>query len=189
MPLTKNDVNQLVDFLHFFKAREKVGVYYQNISIIGLVSFLITYFDLKNSLIPVNILIWIGGISSVLITLIFIKFYKRELGIVWSLFHNLTIGLIVVFLFIKSNDLLSRDELKTDNYYIQKLELKKEKARRGGSYLVPIITVKINGIDRRLKLSSYYLKDAQKTRRVRIDMKNGFWNYPIIKNIQLIENE
>jgi hypothetical protein len=101
----------------------------------------------------------------------------------------LTIGLIFVFLFVKSNDLLSTDDIKTDNYYIQKLELKNETARRRGSYLVPIITVKIKGIDRKLVLSSYYFKDAQKTRRVRIDMKDGFWNYPIIKNIQLIENE
>lgn len=189
MPFTKNDINQFVDFLHFFKAREKFGVYYQNISIIGLVSFLIIYFDLRNSLIPVNILIWVGSISSVVVTLIFIKFYKRELGIVWSLFHNLTIGLIFVFLFVKSNDLLSTDDIKTDNYYIQKLELKNEIARRRGSYLVPIITVKIKGIDRRLVLSSYYFKDAQKTRRIRIDIKDGFWNYPIIKNIQLIENK
>ncbi len=189
MPFTKKDINQLIDFAHIFKAREKFGIYYQNISIIGLVCFLIMYFDLRNLLIPLNILIWIGGVTSVLITLIFVKFYKRELGITWSLFHKLTIGLIVMFLFIKTNDLLSTDEIKTENYYIQHLELKHETARRRGSYLVPIITVKINGIDRKLRLSSYYFKDAQKTRHVRIDLKNGFWNYPIIKNIQLIDNE
>lgn len=189
MPFTKKDLNQLIDFALIFKAREKFGVYYQNISIIGLVCFLIMYYDFKNLLIPMNILIWIGGITSVLITFVFVKFYKRELGIIWSLIHNLTIGLIVIFLFIKSNDLLSTGEVKTDDYYIQNLELKHKTARRRGSYLVPIITVKINGIDRKLKLSSYYFKDAQKTRHVRIDLKNGFWNYPIIKNIQLIDNE
>lgn len=189
MPFTKNDINQLVDFAHIFKAREKFGVYYQNIAIIGLVCLLIMYLDLRNLLIPLNILMWIGGITSVLITLVFIKFYKRELGIIWSLVHNLTIGLIVIFLFIHSNDLLSTDKIRSDDYYIQKLELKHKTAKRRGSYLVPIITVKIDGIDRKLKLNSYYFKDAQKTRHVRIDLKNGFWNYPIIKNVQLIDNE
>lgn len=189
MPFTKKDINQLIDFAHIFKAREKFGIYYQNISIIGLVCLLIIYFDFKNSLIPINILIWIGCVTSVLITLIFIKFYKRELGIIWSLFHNLTIGFIVIFIFLKSNDLLSTDKIETNDYYIQKLELKHKTERNRGSYLVPIITVKIDGIDRKLKLSSYYFKDAQKTRQVRIDLKKGFWNYPIIKNTQLIDNE
>ena len=188
MPFTKNDINQLVDFAHIFKVREKFGIYYQNISIIGLACFLIMYFNLRNLLIPLNILIWIGGITSVLFTLIFVKSYTRELGIVWSLFHNLSFGLIVIFLFILSNDLLSTDKVKSNDYYIQKLELKYKTARRQGSYLVPIITVKIDGIDRKLKLDSYYFKDAQITRHVRIDLNNGFWNYPILKNIKLIDN-
>ncbi len=189
MPFTKKDINQLIDFAHLFRAREKFGIFYQNISIIGLACLLIMYIDFRNILIPFNTMIWVGCITSVLITLIFVKFYKRELGILWSLFHNLTIGLIAVFLFVHSNDLLSTEEIKSNDYYIQKLELKYKTAKREGSYLVPIITVKIDGVDRKLKLGSYYFKDVQKTRHVRIDLKNGFWNYPIIKNIQLIDNE
>ena len=150
---------------------------------------MLIYWDLRNLLIPIETLIVVGLISTIAVTVLFIRFYKRELGLIWSFFHNFTIGFIFVYLLIQTNDLLSTNDIVTKDYYIERLELQNKEARRGGSYLVPIITVKIDGIERKLKLSSYYFKDIQKTRHVLIGVKQGFWNYPIIKNIELIENE
>ena len=188
MPFTKNDIDQIVDFLRILKPREKYRIYYQNISIIGFVCLFLIYRDSINLQIPLMIMVSVGLISSIFITITFIRFYKRELGIIWSFFHNLTIGLIFVYLFIQTNDLFSTNEIVTKDYYIERLELQYKDARRGG-YLVPIITVKIDNVERKLTLSSYYLKDIQKTRHVLIGVKQGFWNYPIIKNIKIIENE
>lgn len=189
MLFTKTDITQIVDLVRIFKPREKYGIYYQNISIIGFICLFLIYWDSINLLIPLEILILVGLISSFLVTIIFIRFYRRELGVIWSFFHNLTIGFICVYLLIQTNDLLSANDIVTKDYYIERLELKNKETRRGGSYLVPIITVKIDGVERKLKLSSYYFKDIQKTRHVLIGVKQGFWNYPIIKNIELVENK
>lgn len=189
MPFTKSDINQVADFIKIFKPREKYGIYYQNIAIFGLFSLLLIYFDLRNLLIPIEALIFVGLVSSIAVTIVFIRYYKRELGLVWSFFHNLTIGFIVVYLFIQTNDIFSTNAVLTRNCYIERLELQYKTANRGGSYLLPIITVKINDIERKLKVSSYYFKDIQKTRHVLIGVKQGFWNYPIIKKIEMIENE
>lgn len=189
MPFTKKDKTQIVDFFKIFKPREKYGIYYQNISIVGLFSLLLIYWDLRNLLIPIETLIVVGLISTIAVTVLFIRFYKRELGLIWSFFHNITIGLIVVYLFIHSNDFLSLNTVETKDYYIERLELKYKTGNKGKSYLLPIITVKIDGIERKLKVSSYYFKDIQKTRHVLISVKQGFWKYPIIKNIELTDNE
>ena len=98
MPFTKTDINQIVDFVRIFKPREKYGIYYQNISIFGFFCFFLIYWDLRNLLIPLEILVLVGLISSLLVTIMFVRFYKRELGMIWSFFHNLTIGFICVYL-------------------------------------------------------------------------------------------
>jgi len=187
MPFTKKDINQITEVFKIFKPREKFGVYYQNISIIGLLCILLMIYESSNLLIPFKTLIIIGIISTISITLIFFRFYKRELGIIWSFFHNITIGFIIVFLFIKSNDYFSNKKVELQNYHIEKLELEYKQTDKN-SYLSPKIIVKLNDKEAELTMSSYYLKEIQNTKFVEIGVKEGFWNFPIIKSIKPIEN-
>jgi hypothetical protein len=189
MPFTLNDIKQIVDFFHLFKVREKFGVYYQNIAFIGVCSLFLSYLISRNLLIPIRTFVYIAIATSALVSTIFINFYRRELGIIWALFHNLTLGLISIYLFIQSNDLFSSHEIQTNTYTIEKLEIQNETLHHYGSYLAPFVTIKIENNDIRLQLSTSDLNNVQKTKRIKIGLKKGFWNYPIIKSIQLPDNE
>ncbi|NVN97568.1 hypothetical protein HXX01_05095 [Candidatus Nomurabacteria bacterium] len=189
MPFTLNDIKQIADFFHLFKVREKFGVYYQNIAFIGIFCLFLSYLSARNLLIPIRTLVYLALATSALFSTIFINFYRRELGILWAFFHNMTLGLISIYLFIQSNDLFSSHEAQTNTYIIEKLEIQNETLHHYGSYLAPYVTIKIENNDIRLRLSTSDLNDVQKTKRIKIGVKKGFWNYPIIKSIQLPDNE
>jgi hypothetical protein len=146
MPFSKTDIYQIFEFLRLFKPRQKNGVYYQNIAIVGLFCIFLASWDLNNLLIPIHTLILLGITSSVLVTLIFIKFYKRELGVFWAFLHNLTFGIICIYLLIQTNDFLSFKAIETKDYYIEKLELKHNNIGRS-NHLKPIIIVKIENVE------------------------------------------
>lgn len=192
MPFTKQDIAQLrflitklTDFVHIFKRRYSLGLHYQNIAIIGIVCLYYIFWSRNTILIPAVILISITLITALLVTFFFRRFYKK-LGLIWSFFHNLTIGFIVVFLFIKSNDFLSDAPVKTADYFIKKIELGTVSKGRMGKEFAPVITVSIEGTDRKLKLHPYYFKYAQEARYVKLSIKEGFWKYPVIKGYFLV---
>jgi len=189
MPFTINDLNQIVEFLCVLKTKKKNGFYYQSISIFGLFCLILVLLDYRFLLIPIEILALIGVSTSVLVTIIFWKFYKRELGVVWAFIHNLTMGMIIIYFFILTNDLLSMKSPKLDDYYVYKIELKQLFNRKSHqSLLAPYVTVKIEGIERRLRIDSDYYSSVKKHRQVSIEVKQGFWNYPIIKKIKPSSN-
>lgn len=186
MPFTKNDLVQLIDFANLFKIRRAAGLRYQNIVIIGIICLFAISYKSKNNFIPLKDQLIVCIATTLLFTTVFIKIYKRKLGVFWAYIHNLTLGFIMVYLFIITNDTFSNKKTDYKEYYIEKLVLKSKDEYRDRPYLEPIITVKIDGKERKIILDKYDLKDAQKTRYVRLGIKDGFWNYPILKDIQLI---
>ena len=129
-------------------------------------------------------------ISTIGTSIIFFKFYKTKLGLAWSIFHNLTIGLLVAFLFMKSNNFLSSKPIVTKEYYITNLSLEHgTSGKRSSSGLKPKITVEINGMSKNFTLHTSRSKSATHTRKVIIGIKKGFWNYNIVKSLKLANEE
>jgi hypothetical protein len=185
-----NSISKALDFLRLLKVRSVGNINYQNIAIIGFFSGWILYNRFERNWIPVNLIIGIVIISAVGTTFIFIKFYKTRLGLIWSIFHNLTIGLLVAFLFMKSNDFLSSEPTITEEYYITDLSLEHGTNGKGSSSgLKPKISVEINGMSRNFTLHPSRSKNATQTRKVIIGIKKGFWNYNIVKSLKLANEE
>ncbi|MDF4202168.1 hypothetical protein PXD56_04345 [Maribacter sp. SA7] len=185
-----NSIDKAVDFLRLLKVRNIGNINYQNIAIIGLFSGWIVYNSLERNWIPINLIIGIVLISAIGTSIIFFKFYKTKLGLVWSIFHNLTIGLLVVFLFVKSNNFLSSEPIVTKEYYITNLLLEHgTNGKRSSSGLKPKITVEINGMSKNFTLHTSRSKSATHTRKVIIGIKKGFWNYNIVKSLKLANEE
>ncbi|MEW7292827.1 hypothetical protein [Aquimarina sp. 2304DJ70-9] len=186
-----NFLFKTLDFFRLFKVRSLGNVNYQNILIVGLLVGWILYQGLERNWIPIELLLTIVVITSIISTLVFKKFYKIKLGLKWSLFHNLGIGLIVAFVFMESNDFLSSEPVITKEYYISDLSLvhgTKQNGRRRSSVLNPRISIEFDGIIKKNTLHHSRSKNAIHTRKAIVGIKRGFWNYNVVKTLRL-ENE
>ncbi len=187
-----NFLFKALDFLNLFKVRSLGNVNYQNILIVGLLAGWIVYGRLERNWIPVELLLAITIITSIVITIIFKKFYKVKLGLKWSLFHNLGIGLIVTFFFMGSNDFLSSEPTITKEYHVSDFSLvhgTKQNGRRRSGVLNPKISIDFDGVKRSFTLHTSRSKKAIHTRTAIVGIKKGFWSYDVVKTIKLANEE
>ena len=142
------------------------------------------YMALERNWVPIDLLIGITIISSILITLYFRRFYKKELGIIWAFFHNLTYGFLVSFLFLLSNDVLSNKTEITNQYPIKDLKLVSGKNGKRKSSLKPEFVIEINEKDRVFTVHDSRFKQFVNNRKAYLTIKKGFWGYDIVKSIK-----
>lgn len=180
-------MNKIVDFVRLFKAREKFGLYYQNISLVGLACLLPIYVNSNYLLVPLNTLISIGILISIVVTVMFRKYYKRELGVIWALFHNLTIGCITVYLFVLTNDILSTKPLIQEIIPIENIKLQ-DNHERGDRALEPVILVTIKGRQHKIAYHHSKFKRVMQSKNVEITIKEGFWGYWVLKNVEFVKS-
>ncbi len=181
-------INDIIEFFKLLKLRYAGNVPYQNIFIIGFFIGFITYFKLERNWIPIELLISITICSSILITISFWRFYKRELNLIWAFFHNLTYGFLISFLFVISNDILSNKPEITNQYYIKDLKLVYGNGNRRQSTLKPEFIIEIDGKDRVFNVHDSRFKQFVNNRKAYLTIKKGFWGYDIVKSLKF-ENE
>jgi hypothetical protein len=188
MPFTGKDINDFIDFFNFFKVREKYGAIYQNLVFIGLFSLWLIYYNSNNLLIPIKDLSVVSVSADILITLLFFRFYKQNFSLVWAFIHNLTIGLIVAFLFIWTNDNFSVKPLTTEVLQIENVDLQ-DNHQRHNRGLEPVVTVTIKGKPHEITYHKSLTKSALNARQIEVTLKEGFWGYWVLTDIELIKNE
>jgi len=188
MPFTRKDLTDFIDFINFFKVREKYGAIYQNFVFIGLFCMWNLYHNSNYLLIPVKDLCILGITADIIITLLFFKFYQNKFSLVWALIHNLSIGLIVVCLFIWTNDNFSLKPTTTEVLPIENVDLRDnhQRHKRG---LEPVLTINIKGRKYEITYHKSLTKSALKARQVSVVLKEGFWDYWVLTDIKLITNE
>ena len=188
MPFTDKDINDFIDFFSFFKVREKFGAIYQNLIFIGLFCLGFIHYNSNYLLIPIKDLCVIGISADILITLLFFKFYKQNFNLIWAFIHNLSIGLIVIFLFFWTNDNFSVKPTTTEVLQIEKVDLEDnhQKSNRG---LQPVITVDIKGKTHKITYPKALTKSVIGAREIEVKLKQGFWGYWVLTEVELIKNE
>lgn len=175
---------KIIDFFNLVKVREKFEIKYQNIIFFGLFALLLIYINSNHLLIPLIDLIIVGITSSVIITLIFFRFYRKRLSIMWALFHNLFLGLIVVYFFILTNNVFSRKPSITEKLYIEEVKLDYNGGRNSGYH--PTIKIKIRGKTHKISYHKARLKEVIKAKEAIVTLKEGFWGYWVVMDVQLI---
>ncbi|MUP36247.1 hypothetical protein [Labilibaculum euxinus] len=180
-------MNKLVDFMGLFKAREKFGLSYQNISLVGLACLGTIYLNSNYLLVPIKTLVLVGVLASIVVTVIFIKYYKREFGIIWALFHNLTIGCIAVYLFVFTNDILSTKPLSKEIVPIESVKLQ-DNHQRGNRALEPVILVTIKNRQHKITYHHSTFKRVMQSKNVEITIKEGFWSYWVLTNVEFVKS-
>ena len=176
-------LNDIIEFFKLLKLRYIGNVPYQNISLVGLVLGFMGYNNLERNWVPINLLLTITVVSSIFITLIFFKYYKRELNLIWAIFHNLSIGLLVASLFISSNDFLSNKPEIEKQYHIKDLKLLNGFGRRKRN-LTPEFIIEINDEDRVFTVHHARFKQFVHNRKVYLTLKKGFWGFDIVKSLK-----
>ena len=176
-------IYDIIEFFKLLKLRYIGNVPYQNISLIGLVFGLIGYNQLERNWVPINLLLAIAAVSSILITLIFWKFYKRELNLIWAIFLNLTFGLLVASLFLNSNDFLSNKPEIENQYRIKDLKLINGVGRRNRD-LNPEFIIEINEKNRVFTVHHSRFKQFVNNRNAYLTIKKGFWGFDIVKSLK-----
>ena len=175
---------KVIDFFNLIKVREKFEIKYQNIIFIGLFALLVIYINSNHLLIPLMDLVIVWVSSSVIITLTFFRFYRKMLSIFWALLHNLFIGLIVVYLFILTNDIFSRKPALTEKIYIEEVNFYYDGGRNSGYH--PTIKINVRGKMHKISYHKEHLKEVMKAKEVIVTLKEGFWGYWVLVNAQLI---
>ncbi|WP_435138493.1 hypothetical protein [Formosa sp. A9] len=185
-----SSILKTIDFFQFLKVRYAGNIPYQNILIVGLILGWFTYLGLERNWIPIKLIISITIIVSAIITFWFKKFYKNNLGFYWSFFHNIGIGLIFAFLFLKSNDLLSSKPIVYNNYRITDVRFVHGITSRGSrtSPMKPIISIDFKGTNKNFTLSPVDSKNIT-IRNAYMGVKEGFWNYDVIKSIDIARKQ
>jgi len=176
-------INDIIEFCKLLKLRYIGNVPYQNISLIGLVFGRMGYNSLERNWVPINLFLTITVVSSISITLIFFKYYKRELNLIWAIFHNLTIGLLVASLFISSNDFLSNKPEIENQYHIKDLKLINGFSSRKRN-LKPEFIIEINDEDRVFNVHHTRFKQFVNNRKAYLTIKKGFWGFDIVKSLK-----
>lgn len=187
MLFTNMYILEVLDFLKIFKLRKKFDVVYQNYAFIGLLCLFMVYYYSNRLLIPFKDLAIITILVSVFITVVFFKFYRRNFTIFWALIHNLSIGLIVMFFVVWSNDNLSTRASFKEIVPIENVKLQDNHQRRNRA-LEPVITINIKGEEHNITYEELAFKKIMRTKEVRITLKKGFWGYWVLMDIELIEN-
>jgi hypothetical protein len=188
MPFTAKDITDFIDFFNFFKLRRKNNVVYQNIFFVGLLCLWLIYHNLNHLLIPIKDLSIVGVTADILITLSFFRFYKNNFSLVWALLHNLTMGLIACYLFFWTNDKFSSKPITTETLQIENVDLQ-EDHDRFNTDLEPVLTVNIKGIDHKITYDATATKATLNARQIEVKLKEGFWGYWVLRDIQLVSNE
>ncbi len=188
MPFTGKDITDFIDFFNFFKVRRKNDVVYQNLFFVGLLCLWLIYYNSNHLLIPIKDLSIVGVAADILITLCFFRFYKNNFSLVWALLHNLTIGLIACYLFIWTNENFSSKPAETEVLEIENVDLQ-DNHQRHNRGLEPVLTVNIKGIQHEINYDKSATKSALNARQVEVKLKEGFWGYWVLTDIQLITNE
>ena len=188
MLFTGKDINDFINSFNLFKVREKNGAIYQNLVFIGLLCLWLIYYNSNYLLIPIKDLCIVGVSADILITLLFFKFYKNKFSLVWAFLHNLTIGLIAAYLFIWTNDNLSVKPTTTEVLQIENVVLQDnhQPHNRG---LEPVVTVNIKGKTHEITYYKSLTKSALNARQIEVTLKEGFWGYWVLTDIELITNE
>lgn len=186
MPFTNKDKTDLKDFFNLLKVRKKNDVIYQNIYVVGLLCLFLIWHHLNTLLIPIKDLGLIVITVDLLITLCFFKFYKKHFSIAWALFHNLTVGVMITYLFILTNASFSNKPNLIKVLPIENIDLQ-DNHQRHNRGLEPVITVNINGNRHTISFDASSTKEAINSRHVSVTLKKGFWGYWVLTNIYLIK--
>ncbi len=171
--------------MNLFKIKIKNSIYYQPISIVGLICLPLLINQSKYTLIPFIEILAIIGISNLVITVSFWNFFKKKLNIYWSLIHNISYGCLFAFIFLFTNDILSTDNVKSEEYYIEKISNLNTGGRRQTTKNFTKFQIKIDGVIEEFTINANTSRPAYENRKVNIDLKNGFWNYKVVKDIRL----
>jgi hypothetical protein len=188
MLFTKKDTRDIFDFLNLFKIRDKYNVIYQNFTFIGLFCLFLIYFHSNNLLIPYKDLAIVGFLADILVTFIFFKFYWTNFTIFWALLHNLTIGFIAIYLFVWTNDNFSTKPTYNEILPIENVDIQDNHQRHNRGF-EPVITVIIKGTKKQIIYHQTAFKSVMKSREVEVTIKEGFWGYWVLSDIELVDNE
>lgn len=190
MPFTKKEILDYFEFLQLFKVRRWKGIIYQNYIFVGLICLLI-FANFSNTIfIPSKDLVIIAVLGSVLVTGVFFNFYRRNFTIFWALFHNLSLGFIAIFFVFWTNLLLSTKDTIIEILPIENIKLKENRNRKGrGEPLTPVITITIKGQKHKIKYKYSKLKTIRKTRKVIATLKEGYWGYWVVLDVELLERK
>jgi hypothetical protein len=185
---SKGYYRDFIDFFNFFKLRKKNNVVYQNIFFVGLLCLWVIYHNSNYLLIPIKDLSIVCITADILITLSFLRFYKNNFSLGWALLHNLTIGLIACYLFFWTNDKFSSKPTMTKTLQIENVDLQ-DSHRRYDRGLEPVLTVNIKGIEHTITYRKEVTRTALNARQLEVKLKKGFWDYWVLKSIQIVNNE
>lgn len=187
MPFTEKNIAVFIDLFNFFKLRKKNNVVYQNIFFVGLLCLVLICVNSNHLLIPINDLLIAGITADVLITSSFFRFYKKNFSLGWALLHNVTLGLIACYLFFLTNDKFSFKPTTTEILQIENVHLQDNHQRRARG-LEPVLTVNIKGVVHKITFSKGEARAALDARQLEVKLKEGFWGYWVLKEIQLVSH-
>lgn len=181
--MNKKRKRQPFDFLNLIKIREEFGIIYQNIALVGLCCLVLMYKGYDEILIPVKDLAIIIICFDIIITLLFIRFYKQHMGLIWSWIHNLSYGFIAAFMFILTNDILSNRPSVQETTPIEKVYLTKTGRRMRE---ITVVVIKVEKRHLNFRYNSKKFKEAIRAKEALVTIKEGFWGYPVLTGIELI---
>ncbi|MDQ2177853.1 hypothetical protein [Marinifilum sp. D714] len=187
MNKTQKQLFKLIGNLLSFKTREKYGLKYQNIAILGLVCILPIFHRYNSLVVSVSELIIVIPLVSFIVTFMFFKYYKKNFGFIWSLFHNLTIGLLVLFALITINSAYQSDHIKFKSYKIENVKLADNHQKGSMRALQPIIAIEINSIIKHIKIHPQYTKVSLHSDSIKLGIIKGNLGYSEIKSFEFIK--
>lgn len=182
----KTQFSKLIDNLNLIKPREKYGLKYQNISLLGLVCIYPICYRYNSLVISINELIVFIPIISFIISITFFNFFKKHLGFIWSLFHNLTIGVLFLYTLIFINSVNKQDNIEFKSYKIKKVRLV-DNHKKGDQTLHPIITLKIDSIVKNINIHHQHTKNSLHSDSIRLGIIKGNLGYAEIISFEFIK--
>ncbi|MDR2885727.1 MAG: hypothetical protein LBU95_02970 [Rikenellaceae bacterium] len=163
-----------VDFFNLFKIRDKFDITYQNFVFIGLVCLILLLG--QQTMVPMRDVCVVAVSGSLAVTFLWLRFYVNNMGLLWAMVHNLSYGIVALFLLVLTNNALSVQPQE-----VRTLPITEMHVEYGYRHDYLSVTVEINGRPKRLKFGEDALKYAIGSDQVDVLVKDGFWGYPIIR--------
>ena len=97
-------------------------------------------------------------------------------------------GLIACYLFVLTNDKFSSKPTTIEILQIENVGLQ-DNHQRYNRGLEPVLTINIKGIKHEITYDEAATKTALNARQVEVKLKEGFWGYWVLRDLQLISDE
>lgn len=140
MPFTNDDIKDLRDFFKLFRVRRVYDVVFQNFFFIGVGSFILVFQLFQSTLIEIELVLLLIAAPSMIVTALFVQFYRKNFTVIWALVHNTSVGLFVISLLLFINYRFSSIE-STDVVGIEQAVMRNAPK----SKLIPVAIITVHG--------------------------------------------